>query len=214
MITSPFSGYLDCLPNSFCEETISRKGFIAISFPVPASFLSHLVKMYPEIKAPKKNGLTHYNIRELICSLRVHSAPMAGFYSFAPVRHAEILELVPDAKNPELIRTVKIAAAFTQFEHEQAGRGQLVFACPFCGEPHFHGGGDLHFGSGNGHRHPHCTCRNRSYLRRDTQHISQRLSKYWDFYLVEVKDVNRAGGFSKNGYTVLSTRPKLRGTKR
>ena len=208
MNTEPFSGYLDNLPRWHNAETITQEALLALGFPLPASFISYLVKKYAAAKPVQKARGGHYDVRELISLIRMHSVPLAGYYSHAPVRHAEILELIPDDNNEDLIRTIKVAVAFMQDKDKRRGRGDLCFVCPLCSEIHYHGAVSNSFGSGGGNRGPHCTCYDPTCFRHDTRHIAQRLSRHWDFELVEVKDIRRAGDFPPEDKALLSVRAK------
>lgn len=55
-----------------------------------------------------------------------------------------------------VVPVVRTVPPKTFLEERQGYAGQLVFRCPICGGIHFHGGGAMRFGSGNGHRTPHC----------------------------------------------------------
>lgn len=189
MRTYPFDGYLEAWADQYrsfyiggSERYVWHHELDALSFPVPASFLSRASRA-GHLPSSKHKGRTCYTMTDLIGFVRMHSLPGYGLYFKHPVRPAEVLAHGPEG--------IAVAAAFLQSER-RPNAGQLCFVCPLCSTVHFHGTGPG-FGGGDGPRAGHCSGK---YYRMDAQRLYQP-GKYPYFILQEVEDPRRAGAFPR-----------------
>jgi len=125
-------------------------------------------------------------------------------FHFIPIRAIRKL------KDTNQIRQVYVSVAFYQDPYLNKGFGRLYFVCPFCHAINWYSTGKcLKFGSANGPRLPHCSCKKAENTSgKLLSSIFSRLASGWCFHIKEVEDPSLVGDLPAKIRQHLTSRKK------